>query len=134
MSEPLLEFDRLRVDFDLPNGTVTAVKDVSFTLHQGETLALVGESGSGKSITSTAAMGLLPELARASGTIRWHGGSGDENLITVNRKRLRAIRGNEISMIFQEPMTSLNPMHRVGRQIREVLHKHTPRATMPTCG
>jgi len=126
MSQPLIDFDRLRVDFDLPNGTVTAVKDVSFTLHQGETLALVGESGSGKSITSTAAMGLLPELARASGAIRWHGGPGDENLLTVNRKRLRSIRGNEISMIFQEPMTSLNPMHRVGRQIREVLHKHTP--------
>lgn len=126
MPQPLLEVDRLRVDFDLPDGPVTAVKDVSFTLHQGETLALVGESGSGKSVTSTAAMGLLPELARATGTIRWHGGPGNENLITVNRKRMRAIRGNEISMIFQEPMTSLNPMHRVGRQIREVLHKHTP--------
>ncbi|PAU73803.1 ABC transporter ATP-binding protein [Vreelandella alkaliphila] len=125
MSQPLLEFDRLRVDFDLPDGTVTAVNDVSFTIYQGETLALVGESGSGKSITSTAAMGLLPELARASGCIRWHGGAGDEDLLAVSRQRLRAIRGNEISMIFQEPMTSLNPMHRIGRQIREVLHKHT---------
>lgn len=124
-TQPLLELDHLRVDFDLPDGVVTAVKDVSFTLHQGETLALVGESGSGKSITSTAVMGLLPELARATGTIRWHGGEGNENLLAVSRQRLRAIRGNEISMIFQEPMTSLNPLHRVGKQIREVLHKHT---------
>lgn len=125
MPQPLLELNQLRVDFDLPDGTVTAVKDVSFTLHQGETLALVGESGSGKSITSTAVMGLLPELARATGIVRWHGGPGDENLLAVSRQRLRAIRGNEISMIFQEPMTSLNPLHRVGKQIREVLHKHT---------
>lgn len=123
--QPLLELDHLRVDFDLPDGLVTAVKDVSFTLHQGETLALVGESGSGKSITSTAVMGLLPELACSSGTIRWHGGAGNENLLAVSPQRMRAIRGNEISMIFQEPMTSLNPLHRVGKQIREVLHKHT---------
>lgn len=125
MPQPLLELNQLRVDFDLPDGAVTAVKDVSFTLHQGETLALVGESGSGKSITSTAVMGLLPELARATGIVRWHGGPGDEDLLAVSRQRLRAIRGNEISMIFQEPMTSLNPLHRVGKQIREVLHKHT---------
>ncbi|WGI25890.1 ABC transporter ATP-binding protein [Halomonas alkaliantarctica] len=125
MPTPLLEFDHLRVDFDLPDGVVTAVKDVSFTLHQGETLALVGESGSGKSITSTAVMGLLPELARSTGSICWHGGAGNEDLLTVSRQRMRAIRGNEISMIFQEPMTSLNPLHRIGKQIREVLHKHT---------
>lgn len=125
MPQPLLEFDHLRVDFDLPIGTVAAVNNVSFTLNQGETMALVGESGSGKSITSTAAIGLLPELAHSTGSIRWHGGAGDEDLLTVSRQRLRAIRGNEISMIFQEPMTSLNPLHRIGKQIREVLHKHT---------
>lgn len=125
MSQPLLEVEHLRVDFDLPDGTVTAVKDVSFTLHEGETLALVGESGSGKSITSTSVMGLLPELARSTGILRWHGGAGDEDLLKVSRQRLRALRGNEISMIFQEPMTSLNPLHRIGKQIREVLHKHT---------
>ena len=125
MQQPLLEFDRLRVDFSLPGGTVTAVRDISFTVHEGETLALVGESGSGKSVSSTAAMGLLPDLARPSGAIRWHGGEGDEDLLTVAPGRLRRLRGNEISMIFQEPMTSLNPLHRVGRQIVEVLAKHT---------
>ena len=124
MSQPLLEIDRLRVEFDLPGGSVTAVKDLSFTIHEGETLALVGESGSGKSVSSTAAMGLLPALARPTGAIHWHGADG-EDLLRVPPKRLRQIRGNEISMIFQEPMTSLNPLHRVGRQIVEVLTKHT---------
>ncbi|MGB8713661.1 MAG: ABC transporter ATP-binding protein [Onishia taeanensis] len=125
MSQPLLEIDRLRVDFDLPGGPVTAVKDLSFSIHAGETLALVGESGSGKSVSSTAAMRLLPELARPSGAIRWHGGEQPEDLLQVSAKRIRQLRGNEISMIFQEPMTSLNPLHRIGRQIIEVLTKHT---------
>ncbi|MBF7052770.1 ABC transporter ATP-binding protein [Halomonas sp. KAO] len=125
MSQPLLEIDRLRVEFDLPDGSVAAVKDLSFTVHEGETLALVGESGSGKSVSSTATLGLLPTLARPTGAIRWHGGAGSEDLLKVAPKRLRQIRGNEISMIFQEPMTSLNPLHRVGRQIIEVLAKHT---------
>ncbi|WP_108447375.1 ABC transporter ATP-binding protein [Halomonas denitrificans] len=125
MPTPLLEIDRLRVEFDLPGGSVAAVKDLSFTVHEGETLALVGESGSGKSVSSTAALGLLPALARPTGAIRWHGGAGNEDLLRVAPKRLRQIRGNEISMIFQEPMTSLNPLHRVGRQIVEVLAKHT---------
>ncbi|GHC28404.1 peptide ABC transporter ATP-binding protein [Kushneria pakistanensis] len=120
MSTPLLEIDNLKVDFELPTGTVSAVKGVSFSIRPGETLALVGESGSGKSVTSTALMRLLPEMARISGAIRLDG----EDLTQVSAARMRRLRGNEFSMIFQEPMTSLNPLHRIGRQIAEVLHRH----------
>ncbi|EWH02338.1 peptide ABC transporter ATPase [Halomonas sp. BC04] len=125
MSEVLLELDRLQVDFQLPQGRVSAVKEVSLTVNAGETLALVGESGSGKSISATSILRLLPELAEARGAIHWHGLQGRENLLEVSNRRMRAIRGNEISMIFQEPMTSLNPLQRIGRQIGEVLDKHT---------
>ncbi|MFC0268858.1 ABC transporter ATP-binding protein [Kushneria aurantia] len=120
MSNTLLEVDNLQVDFELPTGTVSAVKGVSFTIAENETLALVGESGSGKSVTSTALMRLLPEMAKVSGAIRFDG----ENLVEVSHSRIRKLRGNDISMIFQEPMTSLNPLHRIGRQITEVLKKH----------
>ncbi|SOC53673.1 oligopeptide transport system ATP-binding protein [Chromohalobacter canadensis] len=120
MADNLLEIDNLSVDFQLPNGTVPAVKNVSFSIQPGETLALVGESGSGKSVSSTAAMRLLPELARTSGAIRFK----NEDLLSVTPKRMRRIRGNAISMIFQEPMTSLNPLQRIGAQIAEVLEKH----------
>ena len=120
MADNLLEIDNLSVDFQLPTGTVSAVKGVSFFIQPGETLALVGESGSGKSVSSTAAMRLLPDLAQTSGAIRFKG----EDLLSVTPKRMRRIRGNAISMIFQEPMTSLNPLQRIGRQIAEVLEKH----------
>ncbi|RTR03361.1 ABC transporter ATP-binding protein [Halomonas nitroreducens] len=120
MQEPLLEVDGLSVDFALPHGTVPAVKQVSFAIASGETLALVGESGSGKSVSSTAAIGLLPDLARTRGAIRFAG----EDLLAATPRRLRRLRGNDISMIFQEPMTSLNPLHRIGRQIAEVLERH----------
>ncbi|MEE3216609.1 MAG: dipeptide ABC transporter ATP-binding protein, partial [Pseudomonadota bacterium] len=118
--EALLEIEGLSVSFELPHGTVQAVKDVSFAISPGETLALVGESGSGKSVTSTAAMRLLPELARAEGVIRFKG----EELLSATPKRMRRIRGGNIAMIFQEPMTSLNPLHRIGDQIKEVLDRH----------
>ncbi|MFM9269265.1 ABC transporter ATP-binding protein [Halomonas elongata] len=120
MSDTLLEIDNLSVDFQLPDGTVPAVKDVSFDIRAGETVALVGESGSGKSVSSTAAMRLLPELAQARGAIRFRG----EDLLAATPRRMRRIRGNAISMIFQEPMTSLNPLHRIGAQIIEVLTRH----------
>ena len=120
MSNVLLEVDNLKVDFELPNGTVSAVKGVSFSIAENETLALVGESGSGKSVTSTALMRLLPSLAKISGAIRFEG----ENLVEVSNARMRTLLGNDISMIFQEPMTSLNPLHPIGRQIAEVLKKH----------
>ncbi|GED23481.1 ABC transporter ATP-binding protein [Halomonas halmophila] len=120
MTTPLLEIDNLRVDFDLPTGPVTAVKDVSFSIGENQTLALVGESGSGKSVTSTAVMRLLPEMARISGRIRFAG----EDLAQASAARIRQLRGNDISVIFQEPMTSLNPLQRIGRQVAEVLKKH----------
>lgn len=116
----LMEIEDLRVDFQLPDGPVPAVKGISFTLNKGETLALVGESGSGKSVTSTAILRLLPELAEVQGTIRLRG----EDLLTASTRRMRELRGNRIATIFQEPMTSLNPLHRVGRQIIEVLSLH----------
>ncbi|MBD3898209.1 ABC transporter ATP-binding protein [Halomonas sp. ML-15] len=125
MTAPLLEIERLQVDFQLPQGSVSAVKGLDLHIHAGETLALVGESGSGKSISSLAIMRLLPELAEPSGTIRWRGKQGEELLLDVPLRRMRQIRGNEISMIFQEPMTSLNPLQRIGAQVREVLKKHT---------
>ncbi|MDL4864732.1 ATP-binding cassette domain-containing protein, partial [Halomonas elongata] len=106
MTTPLLDIDNLSVDFQLPDGAVAAVKGVSFDIRAGETVALVGESGSGKSVSSTAAMRLLPELAQARGAIRFHG----EDLLAATPRRMRRIRGNAISMIFQEPMTSLNPL------------------------
>lgn len=117
---PLLEVNGLTVQFQLPHGSVEAVKGIDFQLEPGESLALVGESGSGKSVTSTAIMRLLPELASASGSIRFLG----EELLSATAKRMRQIRGGEIAMIFQEPMTSLNPLHRIGQQIREVLDRH----------
>ncbi|MBZ9558196.1 MULTISPECIES: ABC transporter ATP-binding protein [unclassified Modicisalibacter] len=120
MADKLLEIDNLSVDFQLPTGSVSAVKGVSFDIRPGETLALVGESGSGKSVSSTAAMRLLPELATTSGAIRFKG----EDLLQATPRRMRRIRGNAISMIFQEPMTSLNPLHRIGAQIAEVLARH----------
>ncbi|ALM51288.1 ABC transporter ATP-binding protein [Halomonas huangheensis] len=119
-SEPLLDISDLTVQFNLPHGSIDAVKGISFQLAPGETLALVGESGSGKSVASTAIMRLLPELARANGSIRFRG----EDLISATSKRMRRIRGGNIAMIFQEPMTSLNPLHRIGQQISEVLDRH----------
>ncbi|MCM2131655.1 ABC transporter ATP-binding protein [Larsenimonas rhizosphaerae] len=116
----LLDISHLTVSFDLPTGAVEAVKDVSFQVPAGETVALVGESGSGKSVTSTAIMRLLPDLARIEGEIRFDG----QVLNRLSPKAIRRLRGNDIGMIFQEPMTSLNPMHRIGRQIGEVLRRH----------
>ncbi|MBK10266.1 MAG: microcin ABC transporter ATP-binding protein [Cobetia sp.] len=115
-----MEINDLKVDFQLPDGAVPAVKGVSFTLNKGETLALVGESGSGKSVTSTAILRLLPELAEIKGAIRLRG----EDLLSASTRRMRELRGNRIATVFQEPMTSLNPLHRIGRQIIEVLALH----------
>ncbi|MDY0881697.1 ABC transporter ATP-binding protein [Dongia soli] len=117
-SRPLLEVDNLSVAF----GGKTVVDHVSFTINRGETLALVGESGSGKSVTALSILKLLPYplASHPSGSIRLQG----QELLTAPAGALRRIRGNRVGMIFQEPMTSLNPLHRIGRQIVEMLMLH----------
>lgn len=119
----LLEVKNLKTQFKTRRGMVTAVSDVSFGVNEGEVLAIVGESGSGKSVTSLSIMGLLAENAITSqGEIFYKG----ENLLKKTSDELRHLRGNEISMIFQEPMTSLNPVKRIGDQLAEsiMLHMH----------
>lgn len=119
---PLLEVKNLRIELTTRDGVAPVIDDLSFTLNPGETLSFVGESGCGKSMTALALMGLLPEKVGrvAAGNIIFDG----ENLSQASDERLRAIRGNEISMIFQEPMTSLNPVFTIGEQIAEVLRAH----------
>lgn len=123
MSEQnILSVENLSVHFEGLDRTVVAVNDLSFHVRSGETLGIVGESGCGKSVTSLAIMRLLAKSARvASGAINFEG----TNLLEFSEKQMRSLRGNKLSMIFQEPMTSLNPVFTVGRQIAEsiVLHQ-----------
>jgi microcin C transport system ATP-binding protein len=125
---PLLEVRDLRVSFGDPPRQVDAVKGVSFTMRRGETLALVGESGSGKSVTALSILQLLPypHARHPGGSIRLDG----QEMIGASPDLLRRIRGNRVSMIFQEPMTSLNPLHSIERQVNEMLllHKKMSRA------
>ncbi|MSP51952.1 MAG: ABC transporter ATP-binding protein [Alphaproteobacteria bacterium] len=116
----LLEVDNLSVTLATARGPARAVRGVSFALERGETLGIVGESGCGKSLTALALMGLLPENARATGRVVLDG----IDLAGLNEDALCRIRGNRVGMIFQEPMTSLNPLHPVGRQIGEALATH----------
>ncbi|MGB9198538.1 MAG: ABC transporter ATP-binding protein [Terriglobales bacterium] len=145
---PLLDVQNLTVEFPsvarAPSRTnadgavsassprrVAAVRDLSFTINAGEVLGLVGESGSGKSVTSLAIMGLLPPGARITGNIAFHNGAAQPaNLTTLDPEALRHLRGSSIAMIFQEPMTALNPVMRVGDQIAEAVlaHHHLPKA------
>jgi peptide/nickel transport system ATP-binding protein len=116
----LLEVGELTVGFRTEDGPVLAVDRASFTIAEREVLALVGESGCGKSVTAMALTGLLPHNATVSGSVRF----GDRELVGQPDRRLSAVRGRDIAYIFQEPMTSLNPVLTVGRQIREVLYRH----------
>jgi len=118
---PLLEVEGLRVEFSTRRGTVYAVNGISFAIAPGETLGIVGESGCGKSVTSLAILGLLAGNGRVrSGRALFEG----RDLIKLKDRALRGIRGREIAMIFQDPMTSLNPVLTIGRQIRETLETH----------
>ena len=121
-ADRLLEVNDLKTYFDTDEGTVRAVDGVSFHISRGETLAVVGESGSGKSVTSLSAMRLIPTPPGriADGEILFEG----RDLVTRPEREMRRIRGNEISMIFQEPMTSLNPVYTVGDQIAEAIVLH----------
>ena len=117
---PLLEVCNLTVEFATAQGIVTAVRDVNFQIAAGEVLGLVGESGSGKSVSALAILRLLPPQARLLGEIRFCG----EDLLTMPEPHMRHVRGAGISMIFQEPMTALNPVMRVGDQIAEAVLAH----------
>lgn len=118
----LLEVNDLETEFKVKRGTVKAVNGVSFAVDKGEILAVVGESGSGKSVTSLSVMGLIRDPGRvAGGEILFNG----ENLLKKNTKEMQAVRGDKISMIFQEPMTSLNPVYRIKDQIMETILTHT---------
>jgi peptide/nickel transport system ATP-binding protein len=119
-AEPLLDVRDLRTSFVTDDGVVGAVDGVSFSLDAGETIGIVGESGCGKSVTNLTIMGLNPKTARVSGQALFRG----EDLLQVSPSRLREIRGNEIAMIFQDPMTSLNPVHRIGNQLVEAVLLH----------
>ncbi|MGH3105473.1 MAG: ABC transporter ATP-binding protein [Gaiellaceae bacterium] len=119
--EPLLEVEGLRVQFWTSRGTVHAVNGISFDIAPGETLGIVGESGCGKSVTSLALLGILARAGRVVGGRAMFEG---RNLLELDDEQLRSVRGREIAMIFQDPMTSLNPVLTIGRQIREALETH----------
>jgi peptide/nickel transport system ATP-binding protein len=126
MPEPLLEVKDLKVQFPTDDGLVKAVDGVSFALQPGETLGIVGESGSGKSVSSLTIMGLIPEgQANISGQVVFEG----QDLLQLSNTEMREVRGKKISMIFQDPMTSLHPFYRVGDQIAETIleHEHVSR-------
>ncbi|GGM43044.1 hypothetical protein GCM10012275_12520 [Longimycelium tulufanense] len=116
----VLNVENLSVTFPTDDGDVRAVRDVSFRLGAGEVLGVVGESGSGKSVSAMAIMGLLPGSARVTGSIRFH----DEQLVGRTYKQMQPVRGKQISMIFQDPMTSLNPVYTVGWQLAEAYRAH----------
>ena len=119
-SEYVLEVEDLSVEFHTPSGVVHAVSHASFKLKAGETLGIVGESGSGKSVTANSIMRLLPDTARVTGKILFKG----QDILKMKTREFNKIRGREISMIFQDPMTSLNPLYTVGNQLEEVLKLH----------
>ena len=122
MDNTILRVNQLKVQFETPAGRVTAIDDLTFDLKRKETLCLVGESGSGKSVTALTIMGLLPKPTGivAGGTIEMNG----ENLLNFSESQMQRVRGNKISMIFQEPMTTLNPVYTIGYQISEALLRH----------
>ncbi|EHN66568.1 ABC transporter ATP-binding protein [Comamonas testosteroni] len=116
----LLEVSSLTINLQTHRGRAQAVRDVSFTLERGATLGLIGESGCGKSLTALALMGLLPEHAQVDGSIQLDG----QELLGLGERQLCALRGNRMAMVFQEPMSALNPVHSIGRQVAEPLRLH----------
>lgn len=122
MTQPVLEISQLQLHFFTDKGVVKAVDGVDITVHEGEIVGLVGESGCGKSVTSLAVMGLVPQPPGkvVAGSIHFQG----KDLTRASKKQIRSIRGNEMAMIFQEPMTSLNPLFTIGNQLIEVIRTH----------
>ena len=122
MGNVLLDIKNERLSFFTPAGEVKALNDVSIQMREGDVLGIVGESGSGKSVTAYSVMGLTAYPGRLiGGTIEFNGHKINE----LSEKEMRKIRGNEVSIIFQDPMTSLNPVYTIGNQIREVIRLHT---------
>lgn len=119
--EPLLIVKDLSVDFEMSGQAAAAVRQVSYTIRRGEVLAIVGESGSGKSVSSMAILGLLPPNVRIDGSIEFNG----TNLLALDSDAMRQLRGEKIAMIFQEPMTALDPVYTIGEQIIEAIRAHT---------
>ncbi|HTJ72462.1 MAG TPA: ABC transporter ATP-binding protein [Actinospica sp.] len=119
-TETVLSVRDLTVDFPTGDGVVHAVRGVSYDLRPGEVLGIVGESGSGKSVTSMAVMGLLPKTARVTGSVRFR----DQELLGLTDKEMTRIRGSKVAMIFQDPMTSLNPVYKIGYQLAEAVLAH----------
>ena len=127
MSKTLLEFKNLVTEFHTEGTTVKAVNNISFTLNKGETVGIVGESGSGKSVTSLSAMRLIPSPPGkiSGGEIIFHKKNGEKvDLLKASEEKMRSYRGNDIAMIFQEPMTSLNPVFTCGDQVLEAIMLH----------
>jgi peptide/nickel transport system ATP-binding protein len=119
--EPLLRVQELRVEFPTEDGVVHAVDGITYEVHKGRTLGIVGESGSGKTVSSLTTLGLTRRQgARISGQILFEG----KDLVTLPEEELRAIRGNDIAMVFQDPLSSLHPLYRVGRQLTEAVRTH----------
>jgi oligopeptide/dipeptide ABC transporter ATP-binding protein len=119
-TDVVLDVNNLTVEFPTDDGVVQAVRGVSYQLRRGDSLGIVGESGSGKSVTSLAVLGLLPNTARISGSVKLAG----RELLGLSEKDYSGLRGNKIAMIFQDPLTSLNPVYRVGYQISEAVLAH----------
>jgi peptide/nickel transport system ATP-binding protein len=117
---PILEVENLTVGFGTEDGVVNAVRGVSYTLSEREVLGIVGESGSGKSVSSLAVMGLLPRSANITGLIRFDG----QDVLTMSERERRSLRGRRIAMIFQDPMTALNPVYSIGDQLSEAVRSH----------
>ncbi len=125
---PLLQVKNLSIGFRQDGKLLSTVKGISFDAHKGKLTAIVGESGSGKSVTSLSLLQLLPSQAVISGEAIFSNGV-NLNLLTANEKTIRSIRGNDIAMIFQEPMTSLNPVFTCGSQVMESLVQHKKLST-----
>lgn len=122
MTTPVLQIRDLKVTFTTPLGPLVAVRGIDLDVKAGEMLAVVGESGSGKSVSFLAAMGLLPKTATVEGSVVLDG----QQLVGASPKLMRSVRGRLMSMIFQDPLSALNPVHRIGAQISEMLRAHQP--------
>ncbi|MEY2622855.1 MAG: hypothetical protein RLZZ101_90, partial [Pseudomonadota bacterium] len=123
----LLRYEQLSISFGAGRREKFAVRDLDLSIQPGERIALVGESGSGKTLSALAPLRLTPEGARLQGRILWQREDGkEENLLDLSIERIREIRGREIAMIFQEPMTALNPLFTIGNQIVEAVQVHEP--------